>query len=209
MNVMQYAKVMNDLVKWTDMTEAEVTMISFFTMLNFPEVKPGEKPIKTDLPDALHYQRGIQNVRVMELEVELPLTAKVGEPDKVDYCKYMDPMSGSFLALVNDTSSTLANVRPLANVQRAWWDAILKAYEHNDTCPQRMPLEMRIMGGSEMTFAAQRGNKLGTCCIGVLTLESAAKVWHPYVQEVLDKWTSYTDTEGKPLRIMPHWAKQW
>lgn len=87
MNVMQDAKVMNELVEWTDMTEAEVTMISFFTMLNFPEVKPGEQPMKTNLPDALHYQRAIQNVRVRELEVEMPLTAKAGEPDKVDYSK--------------------------------------------------------------------------------------------------------------------------
>ena len=85
MNVMQEAKVMNDLVEWTDMSEAEVTLISFFTMLNFHEVKAGEKPIKTNLPDALHYQRAIQNVRVREVEVELPLTAKAGEPDKVDY----------------------------------------------------------------------------------------------------------------------------
>jgi hypothetical protein len=181
LNVMQDAKVMNELVKWTDMSEAEVTMISFFTMLNFPEVKPGEKAIKTNLPDALHYQRAIQNVRVRELEVEIPLTAKAGEPDKVDY----------------------------TNVQKAWWDAILKAYEHNDTCPQRMPLEMRIMGGSDMTFASQRGNKLGTCCIGVLTLENAVKLWQPYAQEVLDKWTSYTDAEGTPLRVTPHWAKEW
>lgn len=87
MNVLQEAKVMNDLVEWTEMSEAEVTIISFFTMLNFPEVKPGEKAIKTNLPDALHYQRAIQNVRVRELEVELPLTAKAGEPDKVDYSK--------------------------------------------------------------------------------------------------------------------------
>ena len=60
-----------------------------------------------------------------------------------------------------------------------------------------------------MTFASQRGNKLGTCCIGVLTLPSAVKLWPGYAQEVLDKWTSYTDAEGKPLRITPHWAKEW
>jgi hypothetical protein len=181
LNVMQDSKVMNDLVEWTDMTEAEVTIISFFTMLNFPEIKPGENPIKVNLPDALHYQRAIQNVRVRELEVEIPLTAKLGRPNGVDY----------------------------TNVQRAWWDAILQAYEHNDTCPQRMPLEMRIMGGSDMLFASQRGNDLGTCCIGVLTLENAAKIWEPYAQGVLDKWTSYTDAEGKKLRVTPHWAKEW
>jgi hypothetical protein len=181
LNVMQYAPIMNKLIDWTDMTEASVTLISFFTMLNFPEVKKGEEPIKTNLPDALHYQRAIQNVRVRELEVELPLTAKANDPNEVDY----------------------------TNVQRAWWDAILKAYEHDDKCPQRMPLEMRIMGGSDMMMASQRGNTLGTCCIGVLTLENAADIWHPYAQEVLDKWTSYTDSNGKKLRVRPHWAKEW
>ena len=172
---------MNELIKLTDMTEAQVTLISFFSMMNFPEVKENELPITTYLPDALHYQRAIQNVRVRELEVEMPLTAKPGEPNKVDY----------------------------TNVQKAWWDAILKVYEHNDTCPQRMPVEMRIMGGSDMLMAAQRGNNLGTCCIGVLTLESAAKLFPKYAQEVLDKWMSYTDAEGKRVRTIPHWAKEW
>ena len=111
----------------------------------------------------------------------MPLTAKKGEPDKVDY----------------------------TNVQRAWWDAILKCYENADACPQRMPLEMRIMGGSDMTMAAQRGNKLGTCCIGVLTLENAAKIWPPYAQSVLDQWMTYTDAEGNKLKTRPHWAKEW
>lgn len=180
-NVLQYTPVLSKLIDIVGMTEAEVSIISFFGMLNFPEVKEGEKPIKTYLPDALHYQRAIQNVRVRELEIEMPLTAKAGEPDKVDY----------------------------TNVQRAWWDAILKAYKYSDTCPQRMPLEMRIMGNSDMTMASQRGNTLGTCCIGVLTLENAANIFPEYAQEVLNTWTSYTDAEGKKLKIRPHWAKEW
>ena len=180
-NVLQYAPVLSELVDISGMSEAIVSIISFFGLLNFPEVKKGEDAIKTTLPDALHFQRAIQNVRVRELEVEMPLTAKAGDADKVDY----------------------------TNVQRAWWDAILKAYEHSDTCPQRMPLEMRIMGGSNMTMAAQRGNKLGTCCIGVLTLEEAADIFPAYAQEVLDKWMSYTDAEGKKLNTRPHWAKEW
>ena len=54
MNVMQYASVLNKLVDSTDMSEATVALLSFFTMLNFPEVKQSEEPIKTNLPDALH-----------------------------------------------------------------------------------------------------------------------------------------------------------
>ena len=181
MNVLQYTPVLAKLIDLVGMTEAEVSIISFFGMMNFPEVKEGEKPIKTYLPDALHYQRAIQNVRVRELEVEMPLTAKVGDPDKIDY----------------------------TNIQRAWWEAILAAYKHSDTCPQRMPLEMRIMGPSDMTMACQRGNTLGTCCIGVLTLENAADIFPKYAQEILDAWTSYTDADGKKLKVRPHWAKEW
>lgn len=180
-NVMQYTPVLAKLSDLVGMAEASTSIISFFGMMNFPEVKEGEKPIKTYLPEALHYQRAIQNVRVRELEVEMPLTAKAGEPNRIDY----------------------------TNVQRAWWDAILKAYKYSDTCPQRMPLEMRIMGNSDMTLASQRGNKLGTCCIGVLTLEDAADLYPAYAQEVLDTWNSYKDAEGNKVPIRPHWAKEW
>ena len=65
------------------------------------------------------------------------------------------------------------------------------------------------MGGSDMTMASQRGNRLGTCCIGVLTLENAADIFPAYAQEVLDKWNSYRDAEGKNLETRPHWAKEW
>lgn len=180
-NVMQYTPVLAKLSDLVGMAEASVSIISFFGMMNFPEVEEGEKPIKTYLPDALHYQRAIQNVRVRELEVEMPLTPKPGEPDKIDY----------------------------TNVQRAWWDAILKAYKYSDTCPQRMPLEMRIMGNSNITMASQRGNKLGTCCIGVLTLEDAKDMFPAYAQEVLDTWNSYVDAAGNKVIIRPHWAKEW
>lgn len=96
-----------------------------------------------------------------------------------------------------------------STVQRAWWDAILKAYEHSKDCPQRMPLEIRIMGGSDMIMAPQRGNSLGTAAIEILTLQSAVDIWQPYAQEVLDKWISYTDADGKKLTTKPHWAKEW
>lgn len=72
-----------------------------------------------------------------------------------------------------------------------------------------MPLEMRIMGSSEVTMAPQRGHKLGTCSIEILTLHAAAKIWKPYAQEVLDQWMSLKDADGKQLMIKPHWAKEW
>ena len=94
-------------------------------------------------------------------------------------------------------------------VQKAWWDAILTVYKHSDTCPMRMPLEMRIMGGSDIIMAPQRGNKLGTCAIEVLTLHSARDIWRPFAQEVLDVWMKLREGVEGGLNIRPHWAKEW
>ncbi|KAI0097961.1 hypothetical protein GGR51DRAFT_552758 [Nemania sp. FL0031] len=150
--------------------------IAWFAMMNLDERKKDEEPIRALLPDALHFQRGIQNLRVRDLEVAFP-----GNPEEPDY----------------------------TNVQRAWWDAIKACYEHTDTCPLRMPLEMRIIGPSEVTMAPQRGNSLGTCAIEILTLKVVADIWQPFAQEVLDKWMSYKDNDGKQLVVKPHWAKEW
>lgn len=181
-NLMQQATCIESLVRATGTAETAVTILSRLAMYALPNMST---PTKTYLPDALHFQRGIQNVRVLDMEVEMPIPAKAktgnGGPDVPDF----------------------------GAVRRAWWDAILKCYEHSDKCPQRLPLEMRIMGDSDVVMAPQRGNTFGTCSIEVLTLENAKDIWDPYAQDVLTKWMSYTDREGKKLRTRPHWAKQW
>jgi hypothetical protein len=176
MNILQNAEILKELINITQLDEAAVTLLSGVAMLALPD-----KPVKTHLTDALHFQRGIQNVRVMDLEVEIPIPGKPENKDVPDY----------------------------RVVQTAWWDAILTCYKHNDSCPQRMPLEMRIMGGSDIIMAPQRGNHLGTCAIEVLTLHGQNDIWVPYAQEILDKWLSYTDVQGNKMKIRPHWAKQW
>ncbi|KXS94449.1 hypothetical protein AC578_5189 [Pseudocercospora eumusae] len=193
LNVLQYNKVLTEVVNQTKIAEAAVTLLSRFAMLNLPSVDDGAKPIKTHLmsmqrkltqlsSNALHFQRAIQNIRVRDLEVEMPLIAQRTNPTKVDY--------------------TL--------VQQAWWDAILKCYEHSDKCPQRFPLEMRIMGGSNVILAPQLGNELGTCAIEILSLQNAVDIWQPYAQEVVDVWMSYKDPNtGERLKTRPHWAKEW
>ena len=179
MNVLQSAPVLTELITALHLDSAAVTLISEAAMQALPE---WPSPYKTYVTDALHFQRGIQNVRVLDVEVEMPLQPSAANPTVPDY----------------------------ELVQRAWWDAILTCYAHADTAPQRMPLEMRIMGGSEMVMAPQRGNApLGTCSIEVLTLEAARGLWMPYAQEVVGKWLGYRDREGKLVRTRPHWAKQW
>lgn len=76
--------------------------------------------------------------------------------------------------------------------------------------PVRLALEMRLTGDSGVTLAPQRFNSGGTIAIEVLTtLATPPKVWASFKQEIVDRWTSYTDAKGAPLNVRPHWAKEW
>lgn len=149
------------------------------------DLLPDNKEIITPLIDALHFKRGIQNMLVQDMEFEIPIPAlENGKPD-------------------------------WSICQKAWWDVITTVYEWLDKkgqIPMRLPLEMRIMGGSDITMAPQHGNKLGTCSIEVLTLDDGLvdkAQWQAFMQAIADKWSAYTDFQGKPLNVRPHWAKQW
>ncbi|MDQ4108343.1 MAG: FAD-binding protein [Actinomycetota bacterium] len=141
---------------------------------------PSDVKIVTPVIEALHHQRGIQNFRVVDLELEIPIPPRADDPTRGDW--------------------TIA--------QRAWWDAIRRVYARADA-PMRIVLELRIMGGSNVTMAAQHGN-LRTASIEVLTsLATPTAQWRSFMQEITDLWTSYTDHRGRPLNVRPHWGKQW
>lgn len=137
---------------------------------------------KTFLPNALHFRRGIQNMRVRDIELQIPLPPRKDDPSKPDF-----------------------NI-----VRRAWWDVIKLVYKDAETgsdpsSAMRVALEMRLMAGSDMLMAPQKGNDLGTLSIEVLTLPDAVSddEWHEFAQRVIDIWMSY----GGNTR--PHWAKEW
>jgi hypothetical protein len=160
--------------------EWQARLFSGAAMLLLPAGEEATVP----LPDALHFRRGIHNMPVQDMEWQIPIPA-------------------------------LANGKPDYSIcQRAWWDAIVTVYEwlaKKHRVPMRLPLEMRIMGGSDMTMAAQKGN-LGTCSIEILTLSPEVvdkNEWYAFMQAITDKWAAYTDAQGNPLNIRPHWAKQW
>lgn len=95
-------------------------------------------------------------------------------------------------------------------VQQAWWDAIALVYA-DVRAPMRIALEMRIMGGSDVTLAPQEGN-WGTASIEVLTTMAAADqpgLWENFVQKIIDKWMNLEDSSGVKLNVRPHWAKEW
>ncbi|KAL8730152.1 MAG: hypothetical protein Q9166_004235 [cf. Caloplaca sp. 2 TL-2023] len=139
--------------------------------------------IKTYLPDRLHFFRGIQNCRVRDMELEIPLPPLKSDPSKPD----------------------------LSIVQRAWWDAIKLIYEEakDGRSPMRFTLELRIMGSSNMIMAPQKGNDHGTASIEVLTVPNAVpEEWEVFKQKVADIWMGY-EVDGARLNARPHWAKEW
>jgi hypothetical protein len=142
---------------------------------------PSDTTIVAPLIDALHFRHGIQNMRVLDMELEIPIPPRADDPEKPDWTV----------------------------CQKAWWAAITNFYNRADV-PMRIALEMRIMGDSNVTMAAQHGNKFGTCSIEVLTtLNVAANDWLSFMQETAGAWSSYSDPAGNRLNVRPHWAKQW
>lgn len=204
-NIAQNAET---LLKATEfVAETQTKLLTWLAMKNLDDIGEHGKKIKTWLPDALHFQRGVQNVRVRDLEVEFPLQPK---QDLVNGAAN-GSANGSANGHVNGTvvSTTKSKQIDFTTVQRAWWDAIITCYSATKRCPQRMPLEMRIMSSSQVTLAPQRGHELGTCSIEILTLHDVADIWHPYAQTVLDKWSSYKTAQGQLIPVRPHWAKEW
>ena len=142
---------------------------------------PGGDVVVTPLIEALHFRRGIQNFRVLDMELEIPVPARGDDPARADW----------------------------SVCQQAWWAAIANVLDRSDA-PMRVALEMRIMGGSAITMAPQHGNALATCSIEVLTTPlTAHDEWVAFMQDIADGWTSLTDHAGSLLNVRPHWAKQW
>ena len=228
----QIAQDASIILKLTEaLPETQTKLLTWLSMKNLDDIGPNGEKIKTWLPDALHFQRGVQNLRVRDLEVEFPLQPKVKVEVEANGTAQGTPnghleddsngspngtMNGHLEKLFENGTVAPPSTKPQPKqeidfllVQRAWWDAILAAFAATKTCPQRMPLEMRIMAGSNVTLAPQRGHKLGTCAIEILTLHNVADIWPAYAQKVLDKWTNYKDSAGNLVPVRPHWAKEW
>ncbi|KAF2746840.1 hypothetical protein M011DRAFT_67900 [Sporormia fimetaria CBS 119925] len=148
-----------------------------------PTLGEKDKPeYKTLLPDALHFRRGVQNMRVRDLELQIPLPPRADDARKPDW----------------------------SLVQRAWWGVVNLVYADAETgkdpsSAMRLALEMRIMSNSDLYLAPQRGNDLGTLSIEVLTLPDAVTddEWQGFAQRVVDLWV------GLGGNVRPHWAKEW
>jgi hypothetical protein len=121
-------------------------------------------------------------MRVRDLEFQIPIPALAGDPTKPDY----------------------------SIVRKAWWDIINLTYTEDST-PMRLTMELRIMGDSKLLLAPQYGNTHGTASIEVLSIPDVVSdgEWVPFLQKVVDLWSSYKDAGGELLNVRPHWAKEW
>ena len=93
--------------------------------------------------------------------------------------------------------------------------------KNKNDVPMRLPLEMRITGGSSVNLAPQFGNCHGTCSIEVLTPENVDKdEWFDFMQETTNSWLNLKHDDGEPIHpfknddgqslyCRPHWAKEW
>lgn len=159
----------------------QAEILASLAMFALPPMLGANTEIRTYLPDGLHFRRGVQNMRVRDMELQIPIPPRADDPTKPDW----------------------------EVVQRAWWDAIHAVYD-DTTAPMRIALEMRITGASDMIMAAQTNNTFGTASIEILTTMPAVAegVWDPFAQKVTDLWTSYV-AGGERLNVRPHWAKEW
>ncbi|CCO35577.1 hypothetical protein BN14_09695 [Rhizoctonia solani AG-1 IB] len=162
--------------------KTQTSGISHFTLMRMPDRPKPQDAVKTLFSEALHFRRGIQNMRCRNSEWEIPIPAVQGDPKTRDY----------------------------TTIQRAWWDGIKAFYDHIENAPVRVALEMRLTGDSDVMLAPQRHNKLGTISIeAVTTMATPSSDWELFLQDVVERWAQYKDSEGKLLNIRPHWAKQW
>ena len=148
---------------------------------------------KSALPDALHFRRGVQNMRVRDLELQIPIP---GITQKA---------SDGELVVIDEPDFSI--------VQRAWWDVIKLVYA-DPKCPMRLTLELRIMGNSDILMAPQHGNKFGTASIEILSIPDAMadREWDGFCDKVAAKWTSYRPHypgQERLLKVRSHWAKEW
>lgn len=164
--------------------KVQMNVMTTSAMLTLPG--DARKPTVVPLIDALHFRRGIQNMRVYDMEWEIPIPPLKDDPTKPDWSVCQD----------------------------AWWAVVTKFYERynkdeNDV-PCRLTMEMRVTGDSDVLLAPQLGNKFGTCSIEILTPDNVPlNEWQGFMQQTVDEWLQYKDIDGSYLKSRPHWAKQW
>ncbi|KAL9108479.1 MAG: hypothetical protein Q9227_006694 [Pyrenula ochraceoflavens] len=138
---------------------------------------------KSALPDALHFRRGVQNMRVRDMELQVPIPATTtGEPD-------------------------------FSIVQRAWWDVIKLVYADVNcpmrlTLELRIMGDSKIL----MAPQRGNRFGTASIEILTIPDAVADNEWYGFCNKVADKWTSYAQYypgQEELLKVRTHWAKEW
>lgn len=155
----------------------QAEIIGATSLLALKKMKFGTLP----LPDALHFKRGVHNVHVRDFECEIPIPS------------------------LHDGA-----LPDFSIVQKAWWlviDLMEEVSQRDRISPVNICLEMRVMNGSHIILAPQRGNKW-TCSIEVLSLSSTPLGdWIFFCNRLIILWQHLLD-EHKLGDLKPHWAKE-
>jgi len=148
------------------------------------------KPIRTPSFDALHFRRGLQNMRVLDTEFMFPLPELKDDDGNV----------------VKVEGHTVPDVSLCRDLFRAVVD-LVKKYKADGKFPQLLPCEWRIIKGSEVCLSPAHGFPF-VVYIEVLTPISTAEAnqgYYDYCQELIDVWGDIAGTES----MRPHWGKYW
>ena len=121
---------------------------------------PLNMTIKTAVPNAQHFRRDYQYLRVRGMELEIPIPASAKDSTKPDW----------------------------GVVRMIWWEMIHLVYA-SAASPLRLSVDMRIMADSDMILAPQRGNTHGTVVMEIGTVPDIVsdEDWAPFCQQVYDK----------------------
>ncbi|KAI9867387.1 MAG: hypothetical protein M1813_008945 [Trichoglossum hirsutum] len=144
-----------------------------------PHLGGKDAEIKTYLTDALHFRRGVQNMRVRDMEFQIPIPMDTsGKPD-------------------------------FSVVQRAWWDVINLVYEDAESPMRLTLELRIVGSSDLVLSPQHGNDYGTVCIevLSIPDAVSDAE-WEPFMQRVADKWMSY-EHEGKKLNVRPHWSKEW
>ncbi|KAB8302050.1 hypothetical protein EYC80_005502 [Monilinia laxa] len=140
---------------------------------------------KTALPNGLHFRRGIQNMRVRDLEFQIPIPCL---PDATpDY-------------------------KP---IRQAWWDIIQLCYRDSETPMRltlelRIMGDSDLILAPQR---GNRWGTASIEILSVPDAVTDEE-WAPFCQEVVDLWAGLRGAmvvggKEEPLNVRPHWAKEW
>jgi hypothetical protein len=237
------SETINNWVVWIALPgELQAKLLGFLTLTQLPNITGNDKScisrresadiVVTELINGLHFRRGIQNMRVydMEWEIEIPSLVEsktvenvASEVPKTSKPTATETTTGEVI-LTADASISTEPAKPTPSteaaaakppvkrdwnlVQKAWWDGVLLM--HSSPSIVRVALEMRVMGGSQVHLAPQNGYTNGACSIEILTTPNTLpRDWEPFCQRLTDIWLNYRDGTGNLVRARPHWCKQW